>query len=486
MLALLPWISGAWLALVGAEGCGPADSPPDEDGVATASRASAITAPPFDMKAIADASTADCRFENEHTLIKNGVVLRAWNVSYVSWEWRAAEGGRPAGLQPIRIRAFAARPLAGTGRQPAVVQAHGLGGYADENAATSSAARLGMFVLAYTGPGGGTRADNTSEGKPASDRAGYRMFDTREDVRGSWFWAHTTAGLRGLTCLAARTDVDGGRLGMTGFSAGGVATFLGAGADTRIRAAVPVSGVLAWDEATQSPTAWQHTLLSQAGLSTASPEWTALMRGLIGPAMALSGVRASLLALNGTTDEFFPLTAHMATLRGLPSGADVRSSLVGNFDHGCYKVSGGEAASTIEARAALHADGGQRAFFRHHLAADAAYPAIPRAPVVAVATVAGATQVVARVDRPAGLDVEDVRLYVSTDNNYLFANTALSGSGGTYSVLVPGSLSAASSYFVDVQYRNRALLNPGRFTVSSEPVLAPGLVPRIRAINTCL
>lgn len=474
-------LTGCVLVLAGCGGdLGAAAAP-----TATDSRSAALSGPLFDLSSIRDASTADCRFEGERTVNKNGVFLRVWNVSYLSWEWRDKEGSREAGLRPIRIRGFAARP-ASSARLPAVVQAHGLGGFADEAAATSSAARLGLWVLAYSGPGGGDRPDNTSEGKPASDGSGYRMFDTLVDVRGSWFWGHTTAALRGLTCLAARGDVLADKLGMTGFSAGAVATLLASGADFRIKAAVPLSGVLSWDEAVRSPTAWQHALLSQAGLSTAATEWTNLQRELIAPARALAGTTASLLVVNGSSDEFFPLNAHRATLAGLPSPSSVRSSLVANFDHGCYKLTGGEPASTIEARAALRAEGGQRAFFRHHLLSDPAYPALPRTPTVLASAVGSATYVVASVDRPAGLEIDEVRLWWSADNAFLFVSQPLSAKGGgLYDKLVPLPLASASAYFVDVQYRTRSLL-PQRFAVSSEPVLAAGFVPRIRAINTCL
>jgi dienelactone hydrolase len=459
------------------------------DGVAAGSdwgtRAAALSGPVFDLASIRDASTADCRFEGERTVNRGGTLLRVWNVSYLSWEWRAKEGGSEAGLRPIRIRAFAARP-ATSARLPAIVQAHGLGGFADENAAVSTAARLGLFVLAYTGPGGGNRPDNTSEGKPASDGSGYRMFDTLADVRGSWFYGHTTAALRGLTCLAARTDVVADKLGMTGFSAGGVATLLASGADSRIKAAVPLSGVLAWDEAVRSPNAWQHALLGQAGLSATSTEWTTLQRDLIAPVRALASTTAALFLVNGSSDEFFPLNAHRATLAGLPSGSGARSSLIANFDHGCYKLSGGESASSIEARATLRAEGGQRAFFRHHLLADPAYPAIPRPPSVVASSAGAATYVVAGVDRPAGLEIDEVRLWWSSDSAFLFASQTLTPkSGGVYDKLVPLPLSSASAYFVDVQYRTRGLF-PARFSVSSDPVLAAGFVPRIRAINTCL
>lgn len=439
--------------------------------------------PPFDLAAIRDSSTADCRFEAEHEVLKSGVPIVAYKLSYLSWE--SIDGS----LRPIRIRAFAARPKSATSALPGVVQAHGLGGFADEDSATGLAARLSMFTVVYTGPGGGTTPDNTSEGKPSSDGSGYRMFDTLRDVRGSWFWGHTTAALRGLTCLATRREVDATKLGMTGTSAGAVATLLAAGADDRIRVAVPLSGTLDFAEAVRSPDAWQHALLTQARLDTKSAEWRILNDELIDPTMALRGTTAKILMINGSTDEFFPLTAHLSTLRAISSSAagDRRTSLVANFDHGCYKLTGGESASTIETRAGLRADGGQRLFFRHHLAGDATFSAIPKPPVVTALPVGPLTLISAVIDRPSTYEVDEVRLWWSGDSSYLYGSLKLDAKSTTrFEKLVPATVTATTIHFVDVQYRTRALLAPQRFSISSEPAIPTSLVPHIRAITSCI
>lgn len=477
--------AGCWLVALGAalSGCGAAGTEADVE-----ARSSALSpAPLFDLAAIRDPSTADCRFEGAREVTRSGVALRVFSLSYLSWE--SIDGS----LRPIRIRAFAARPRAATGALPAVVQAHGLGGFAEEGHATALAARLGLFAVAYSGPGSGTAADNTSEGRPPGHGSGYRMFDTQkapDGVRGSWFWAHTTAAMRALTCLAARTDVDAARLGMTGFSAGAVATLLAAGADDRIRAAVPLSGTLAWDEAVRSPAAWQHALLAQAGLDTKSAEWQSLVTELVDPTRALAASRARILLVNGTTDEFFPLAAHVRTAQALaasPAGAEVRSSFIGNFDHGCYKLTGGESASVIEARAAQRADGGQVAWFRHHLAGDPAYPVIPRAPSVTATPLGLLTHFAAAVDVPRGLAIEEVRVWWSGDDAFSFGSFTLDRSSATaYKKLAPLPLTPTTIYFVDVQYRTADWLTPGRFSLSSAPVLPAGRAPRIRSITTCL
>src|SRR5262245_32189746 len=69
---------------------------------------------------------------------------------------------------------------------------------------------------------------------------------------GRWWWysaGYTPAGvecwnaIRALDYLAARPEVDRGRIGATGISGGGVVTFWVAAADDRVRAAAPVSGM---------------------------------------------------------------------------------------------------------------------------------------------------------------------------------------------------------------------------------------------------
>ncbi len=49
--------------------------------------------------------------------------------------------------------------------------------------------------------------------------------------------------MRGLDYLASRPEVDASRLGVTGISGGGAATFWIAAADPRVSVAVPVSGM---------------------------------------------------------------------------------------------------------------------------------------------------------------------------------------------------------------------------------------------------
>lgn len=465
------------------------DADADGDAVATSDGAEGGDAavepePVWDLARIRDASTAECTFTNERTALKDGVLLDLWNVSYRSWESVVDAEGH-AGFVPITIRGFAARPASASAPLPGVVQAHGLGGMAKEDHATGPAALLGVFVIAYTGPGGGDAADNTSEGRPAAYDDGRRMFDTIPDPRGSWFWGHAVAAMRALTCLEHRPDVDPTRLGMTGFSAGGVATLTVAGVDDRIIAAVPLSGTLAWDVAVASPSAWQRNLLALAGLTTESPEWQALMT-LLAPQALLGGTHAAVLMADGTADEFFPLTAFEATFGAL--GAPLRRrSLAANFDHGCYAVSGLEDPDTVSARADLRARGGQRAFFGHAFGTDARFATIPAEPTLALTPAAAATLAVAAVDESAdALEVAKVTLWASTDDALTWVGLDLARqSAGAWGAIVPTPAATTLAY-VDVEYTTGELVGATRFSLSSAPIIPVGHVPRIRGMTNCL
>lgn len=438
------------------------------------------TTPLFDLAAIRDPSTAACTYGTARTVSREGATVEVRDLSFRSWE--VVDGVS----RTITLRGYYARPTGLQGRAAGIVLAHGLGGAADEGAAAGLAARVRATVIAYTGPGGGTVPANTSEGLPSGHDRGRRMFDSIPDPRGSWFWGHVVGALRALTCLAHHPLVDPTRLGMTGYSAGAVATLLAAGVDDRIVAAVPLSGTLAWDVATRSPNAWQHELLRNAGLDTNAPAWTRLMDTVVS-LDRVRDTRAQVLMVNGTTDEFFPLTAHMATFLALPATRR-RTSLAANFDHGCYGLTGGESRTSIEARADLRAKGAQQAWFGHFLTGHPDYARLPASPTLSLSPAGAGTLVTATVDESVGaLPVEDVRFWWSGDRALTFLGVELPRrSAGVYATVVPVTVGVDSVVFVDVQYRTRAPLGTERFSLSSPPVFADALIPQVRRIGACV
>lgn len=440
-----------------------------------------IEPPPpfFDFKLIKDQASAACNFTASHTVLKNGVLLEAFKVSYLSFE--LVDGV----LKEILIRGFGARPV-GSNVVPGIVNVHGLGGFANEDLATGLAALTGTFVVAYTGPGGGNIGDpdTQSEGTPPSggEPPGYRLFDTVPDPRGSWLWAHAVAAMRALTCLESRPDVDRDRLGITGFSAGGIVSLIAASVDDRIKAAVPLSGTGGWDVSVLSENSWFYLLLDAAGLTTSSPEWGAFLQHL-DPVSLLNTSAAPIMMVNGTVDEFFPLTAFNATYQAI-SSSPKRMSLAANFDHGCYSLLPlwVEDKKTIEERADLHAKGAQRLWFGHWF--KTGFPSIPAEPTAQVLSQSGLSMVVAAVDE-GGYIVEDVRTWVSIDDAYTFWAVPMKESLGLWVTELLPEFPKNAVWFVDVIYRTKDLIAPDRFSISSVPVLPDGFIPHIRKAPEC-
>lgn len=434
----------------------------------TSARQGGPAADIFDMAMIADAGTAACSFTSTGTVDVGGISIEQFAVSYLSWQYVNGTG-----LVPISINAYAARPSGSVGTLPGVVFAHGLGGSADIDTPSQWAALSGTFVLMYDGPGSGASGGTINA---------YELFNSLEDVRGSWFWAHAVAAMRALTCLADNPGVDSTRLAMIGGSAGGIATLLSAAVDERIVAAIPISASLALEQAVTSPDAWEHTLLAAAGLTVASSEWTRLMDTVFDPAFA-AGTSAEVMMINGSTDEYFPLNAFQATFDALPGTP--RASIIANFDHQCYIIDAAEDPAVITARADLRILGNTLMWLGHWFGTDAAFAELPAAPVLATAGGAIGTAVTAGVDLPAGYTVAEATFWWSDDSGLTFSSLALGESGGAYIGETPVAISADAVSFVDILYASTETV-PRHFSLSSAVQMPAALVPSIRPVLSCI
>ena len=144
-----------------------------------------------------------------------------------------------------RVPLLLVRPAKPSGRRPAVIALHGTGGNKDQlRGLLVEFARRGLIGVAidarYHGERSGgargaqayvaavTRAWKTPPGQPHEHPF---YFDTCWDL-----W-------RTIDYLQTRPDVDGDRLGMMGFSMGGIETWLAAAVDDRVKVAVPAIGV---------------------------------------------------------------------------------------------------------------------------------------------------------------------------------------------------------------------------------------------------
>jgi dienelactone hydrolase len=144
-----------------------------------------------------------------------------------------------------RVPLLLVRSAKTAGRLPAVIALHGTGGNKSQlRGLLVEFARRGLIGVAidarYHGERSGgargaqayvaavTRAWKTPPGHPQEHPF---YFDTCWDL-----W-------RTLDYLQARPDVDGDRLGMIGFSMGGIETWLAGAVDDRVKVAIPAIGV---------------------------------------------------------------------------------------------------------------------------------------------------------------------------------------------------------------------------------------------------
>jgi dienelactone hydrolase len=144
-----------------------------------------------------------------------------------------------------RVPLLLVRPAKPVGRLPAVIALHGTGGNKSQlRGLLVEIALRGLIGVAidarYHGERSGgargaqayvaavTRAWKTPPGHPQEHPF---YFDTCWDL-----W-------RTLDYLQARPDVDGDRLGMIGFSMGGIETWLAGAVDDRVKVAIPAIGV---------------------------------------------------------------------------------------------------------------------------------------------------------------------------------------------------------------------------------------------------
>lgn len=226
-----------------------------------------------------------------------------------------------------RVPLLLARPAKPSGRLPAVVVLHGTGGNkAQFRGLLVELARRGIVGVAidarYHGERSGgaqgakvyvaaiTRAWTTPAGRPQEHPF---YFDTCWDI-----W-------RTLDYLETRPDVDGSRLGMIGFSMGGIETWLAASVDDRVKVAVPAIGVQSFRWSLDHD-AWQGRARTIQGAHDAAARdlgepqvnarvcrklWNKVIPGMLDqfdcPSMIRLFAGRPLLILNGDRDPNCPL-----------------------------------------------------------------------------------------------------------------------------------------------------------------------------------
>ena len=186
------------------------------------------------------------------------------------------------------------RPKAASSRRPAILCP--IGHYisagkaaADVQVRCINLARLGFVVLTYDALGQGERL---VPGNIHHD-AGFALLPLGETIAGWMVWDS----MRAIDYLETLEDVDGGRIGVTGNSGGGLNTLFTAALDSRVRAAVVVGFTFEFNN-------WlkyggTHCTCTHLPAMFRSFEWFEVA-GLIAP--------RALLLMQGDRDGIFPIS----------------------------------------------------------------------------------------------------------------------------------------------------------------------------------
>jgi dienelactone hydrolase len=254
--------------------------------------------------------------------IRDGVTLR--EISFISTTW---DGGTP---RPIRIQAFIATPPGEAKTpKPGVIFAHGLGSMADPQTAIEISRNIDVVALVLSGPGLGK-----SEGTPVTPENSRPLFSNGKDIHTSWMYSYVFAILRAITVLQTRPEVDPQAIALTGFSLGGVATFIANGVDDRIRGALPVSASGHLLQAVKDETWLRALLQSSKDLKPEDAAPTLFFRSL-DPMAYARRQHGAVYMLTGAQDEYFPLEESIETYRALRA-PQKSLAIVPDYDHGWY------------------------------------------------------------------------------------------------------------------------------------------------------
>ena len=206
--------------------------------------------------------------------------------------------GEPFNGKPTRVFAYYARPD-GPGPFPAMVLVHGGGGKAFPAWAEHWAKR-GYCAIAMDLAGNGPAGRLPDGGPDQADTTKFREF-TDADAKDIWTYHAVAAVLRGHSLLAARSEVDRNRIGVTGISWGGYLTCIVAGIDDRLKVAVPVYGCGFLHE---------NSFWLEPRIAKMTPEQRERWVSLWDPSRYLAGVSCPILFLNGSNDFAYPMDSY--------------------------------------------------------------------------------------------------------------------------------------------------------------------------------
>lgn len=140
-----------------------------------------------------------------------------------------------------RVPGLLWKSSAATGRRPAVIVLHGTGGNKDGSTETINLLlKAGFVAIAIDGRYHGERT-KAGSGAAEYNEAIVRAWQTGQEH--PFYYDTVWDVMRLVDYLQTRDDIDSTRIGLIGFSKGGIETYFAAAVDPRIACAVPCIGV---------------------------------------------------------------------------------------------------------------------------------------------------------------------------------------------------------------------------------------------------
>jgi dienelactone hydrolase len=171
----------------------------------------------------------------------------------------------------ILVKATGRERTGAVARRPVVISLHGTGGNKEsQRAFLNDLARAGFIGVAIDGRYHGERATSKDAKSKEYVAAVLRAFQTGKEH--PFFFDTAWDVMRLIDYLETRDDVDARRIGLIGFSKGGIETYLTAAVDPRVAVAVPCIGVQSFRWARENDS-WRSRIETvQAAFDAAAKE----------------------------------------------------------------------------------------------------------------------------------------------------------------------------------------------------------------------
>jgi predicted esterase len=226
-----------------------------------------------------------------------------------------------------RVPTLLIRPEDSSRRRPAVIVLHGTGGTKEgSKGLLEGLAKRGFVAVAIDGRYHGER-NGGAKGTEAYNRAIIRAWRSKpgQPQEHPFYYDTCWDVWRTIDYLQTRSDVDPERIGLIGFSKGGIETYLAGAVDERVKVAIPAISVQCfnwglehdrWQGRAKTIAAAHEAAASDLGESAVNAKvcrtlWDKVIPGMTGPYDGPSILRLftgrPLLILNGSEDPNCPI-----------------------------------------------------------------------------------------------------------------------------------------------------------------------------------